>query len=94
MKKLVLITVFSILKLTPAICQCNTFDCAYNEAKRLCDTSKSVDRFRRALINLDDAREMARNDENKKQKVKQLRAEIYRAIEEELKGLKKYSKKY
>lgn len=91
MKHLLILFTLLILKVTPSVCQkeCRTFDCAYDEAKRLFNDSKSVDRYGRALVNLEGAENLAGNDENNKRKIRELRAKIIEAITEQNRMLKK-----
>lgn len=77
-------TLICLFMATTVAAQCNTFDCAYNEAQRLLNSSEK-DKFSKAMSYMDDAENFAGSDTVKKDKIATLRKwafKIYKRYDE------------
>jgi WD40 repeat protein len=94
MKKALLFLVVLILKTTPSVfAQCKTYECALDKAKDLLKSSSASDKYEKAMSSLDDADDFAGNDNVKKEKVRTLRKQVFKAIENEKNAAIKSEKK-
>ena len=62
---------------------CNTFDCAFQKAERILQKSTGRDKYELVIANLNDAENLAGNDDAKKEKIRDLREQAFLAIQKE-----------
>ena len=70
-------TLTCLFMATTVAAQCNTFDCAYNEAQRLLNSSEK-DKYSKAMSYMDDAENFAGSDKVQNDKIKSLRKKVFK----------------